>query len=124
DSLVVTELSRMTRSLLDMLQTTQQLEMRKISLISLRKISDTTATGRGFLSMMGSFLESGQSKLNSRAAGKLQPKPGKSGGRPRTDPEKLEHARILYETQEKTASKVCELTGVGQKNLFSLPSTT
>ncbi|MGP4122983.1 MAG: recombinase family protein, partial [Sodalis sp. (in: enterobacteria)] len=99
DSLVVTELSRMTRSLLDMLQTTQQLEMRKISLISLREnIDTTTATGRGFLSMMGVIHQMERElKAERAAAGRASAKArGKSGGRPRTDPEKLEHARILY----------------------------
>ncbi|MGP4122985.1 MAG: recombinase family protein [Sodalis sp. (in: enterobacteria)] len=122
DSLVVTELSRMTRSLLDMLQTTQQLEMRKISLISLREnIDTTTATGRGFLSMMGVIHQMERElKAERAAAGRASAKArGKSGGRPRTDPEKLEHARILYENSEKTASKVCELTGVGRRTFFS-----
>ena len=49
DTLVVTELSRMTRSLLDLLETTKILEQRQINLRSLREnIDTTTATGRCF----------------------------------------------------------------------------
>jgi len=56
DSLVVTELSRMTRSLMHLLETTQALEQRKVNLVSLRENIDTsTATGRCFLSMMGAI---------------------------------------------------------------------
>jgi DNA invertase Pin-like site-specific DNA recombinase len=50
DTLVVTELSRMTRSLLDLLETAKILEQRQINLVSLRENIDTsTATGRCFL---------------------------------------------------------------------------
>ncbi|MCP5198089.1 MAG: recombinase family protein [Gammaproteobacteria bacterium] len=54
DVLVVTELSRMTRSLLHLLDIVQMLETRQVELKSLRENIDTsTATGRGFLSIMG-----------------------------------------------------------------------
>ena len=56
DILVVTELSRMTRSLLHLLETAKILEQRQINLLSLREsIDTTTATGRCFLSMMGAI---------------------------------------------------------------------
>ena len=49
DTLVVTELSRMTRSLLNLLETAKELEERKLKLVSLRESIDTsTATGRCF----------------------------------------------------------------------------
>lgn len=122
DSLVVTELSRMTRSLLDMLQTSQQLETRQINLVSLRENIDTsTATGRGFLSMMGVIHQMERElKAERAAAGRAAAKArGKSGGRPRTDVGRLENARILYENSDKTAAEVCELTGVGRRTFFS-----
>jgi len=53
------------------------------------------------------------------AAGRSSAKArGKTGGRPKTDPEKLENARILYENSDKTAAEVCEIAGVGDGNLF------
>lgn len=56
DTLVVTELSRMTRSLLNLLETAKTLEQRQVNLVSLRENIDTTsATGRCFLSMMGAI---------------------------------------------------------------------
>ncbi|AYA42389.1 recombinase family protein [Xenorhabdus nematophila] len=122
DSLVVTELSRMTRSLMDLLQTCQALEARHISLVSLREnIDTTTATGRGFLSMMGVIHQMERElKAERAAAGRAAAKArGKSGGRPRTHIEKLENARILYENSDKTAAEVCEQTGVGRRTFFS-----
>ena len=122
DILVVTELSRMTRSLLHLLQVVKELEDYGVNIISLREnIDTTTAPGRCFLSIMGAI---GQMERELRAeraaAGRAAAKArGKTGGRPRTDPEKLEQARILYENSDKTAAEVCKMVGVGIRTLFA-----
>jgi DNA invertase Pin-like site-specific DNA recombinase len=122
DTLVVTELSRMTRSLLDLLETAKVLEQRQVNLVSLREnIDTTTATGRCFLSMMGAIHQMERELRAERAAaGRTSAKArGKTGGRPRTDPAKLENARILYENSGKTAAEVCEIVGVGRRVFFA-----
>ncbi|MEC4749042.1 recombinase family protein [Methylomicrobium sp. Wu6] len=122
DTLVVSELSRMTRSLMDLLTTAKVLEQRQINLVSLREnIDTTTATGRCFLSMMGAIHQMERELRAERAAaGRSSAKArGKTGGRPKTDPAKLENARILYENSDKTAAEVCEITGVGRRKFFS-----
>lgn len=122
DTLVVSELSRMTRSLMDLLTTAKILEQRQINVVSLREnIDTTTATGRCFLSMMGAIHQMERELRAERAAaGRSSAKArGKTGGRPKTDPEKLENARILYENSDKTAAEVCDITGVGRRKLFS-----
>ena len=43
---------------------------------------------------------------------------GRSGGRPRTDPKKLEQARILYGNSQKTAAEICNAVGVGRRTFF------
>lgn len=50
-----------------------------------------------------------------RAAAKAR---GKTGGRPRTDQDKLEQARILYENSDKSAGEVCKLVGIGRRTFF------
>ena len=122
DTLVVSELSRMTRSLMDLLTTVKVLEQRQINLVSLREnIDTTTATGRCFLSMMGAIHQMERELRAERAAaGRSSAKArGKTGGRPKTDPKKLENARILYENSDKTAAEVCEIAGVGRRKFFS-----
>jgi DNA invertase Pin-like site-specific DNA recombinase len=122
DTLVVTELSRMTRSLLNLLQTSGVLEQRRINLVSLRENIDTsTATGRCFLSMMGAIHQMERELRAERAAsGRASAKArGKTGGRPRTDIAKLENARILYENSGKTAAQVCSIAGVGRRSFFA-----
>jgi len=122
DTLVVTELSRMTRSLLDLLETAKALQQRRIELVSLREnIDTTTATGRCFLSMMGAIHQMERELRAERAAaGRASAKArGKTGGRPRTDAAKLENARILYENSGKTAAEACAVGGVGRRTFFS-----
>jgi DNA invertase Pin-like site-specific DNA recombinase len=122
DTLVVTELSRMTRSLLDLLETAKVLQQRGVELVSLRESIDTaTATGRCFLSMMGAIHQMERELRAERAAaGRASAKArGKTGGRPRTDAAKLEDARILYENSGKTAAEVCEMVGVGRRTFFT-----
>jgi DNA invertase Pin-like site-specific DNA recombinase len=122
DILVVTELSRMTRSLLHLLETAKILEQRQIHLLSLREnIDTTTATGRCFLSMMGAIHQMERELRAERAtAGRASAKArGRTGGRPRTDVAKLENARILYENSGKTAAEVCEVVGIGRRVFFA-----
>jgi DNA invertase Pin-like site-specific DNA recombinase len=83
DTLVVSELSRMTRSLMDLLTTAKLLEQRQINLVSLREnIDTTTATGRCFLSMMGAIHQMERELRAERAAaGRSSAKArGKTGG--------------------------------------------
>jgi DNA invertase Pin-like site-specific DNA recombinase len=122
DTLVVTELSRMTRSLLNLLETVKLLEQRQVNLVSLRENIDTrTATGRCFLSMMGAIHQmERQLRAERAAAGRASARArGKTGGRPRTDVAKLENARVLYENSGKTANEVCKIVGVGRRIFFT-----
>ena len=122
DTLVVTELSRMTRSLLDLLETSKVLQARQVELVSLRESIDTSSvTGRCFLSIMGAVHQMERELRAERAAaGRASAKVrGRSGGRPRTDPKKLENARILYEHSEKTAAEACAIAGVGRRTFFA-----
>jgi len=121
DILVITELSRMTRSLKHLLQVIDDLEKRRVGLISLRENIDTsTATGRFFISIMGAIAQMERELKSERAkAGREAAKArGRSGGRPRTNPQKLEQARILYENSTQTAAEVCKAVGVGRRTLF------
>ena len=122
DTVVVTELSRMTRSLMDLLQTSKVLEEHEIELVSLRENIDTTSvTGRCFLSIMGAIHQlERELRAERAAAGRASAKArGRSGGRPRTDVAKLETARVLYENSPKTAAEACAVAGVGKRVFFA-----
>jgi DNA invertase Pin-like site-specific DNA recombinase len=122
DSVIVTELSRMSRSLMHLLEVVQAIEHQGTELVSLRENIDTsTATGRGFLAMMGVISQMERElKAERTAAGRAAAKArGRTGGRPRTDPNKLEEARILYLNSDRTASQACHTVGIGRRTLFS-----
>lgn len=122
DILIITELSRMSRSLAHLLEITEELKNRQIDLKSLRENIDTSsATGRAFVSIMGAVAQMELEIKSERAeAGRAAAKArGKSGGRPATDPDKLEQASILYRNSDKSAREICELFGFSRRTLFS-----
>lgn len=121
DILVVTELSRMTRSLMHLLKVVKELEEQNISIVSLREnIDTTTATGRCFISMIGAISQMERElKAERAAAGRAAAKArGRTGGRPKIDPEKIEQASILYQNSDKSAAEVCKMVGIGKRTLF------
>ena len=122
DTLVVTELNRLTRSLLGLLETARTLEQRRIERVSLRERIDTTsATGRCFLAMMGAIHQMERELRAERAAaGRASAKArGRPGGRPRTDTAKLKNARILYQNSDQTAAVICKSVGIGRRTFFA-----
>jgi DNA invertase Pin-like site-specific DNA recombinase len=122
DTVVITELSRMSRSLPHLLEVVRTFAQQGIELISLREHIDTsTATGRCFLAIMGAIAQMERElKAERAAAGRAAAKArGRTGGRPRIDPDKLEQARILYLHSDKTAADVCRTVGIGRRTLFS-----
>jgi DNA invertase Pin-like site-specific DNA recombinase len=122
DTIVITELSRMSRSLAHLLEVVRLFEAQGVELVSLREHIDTsTATGRCFLAIMGAIAQMERElKAERTAAGRAAAKArGRTGGRPRTDPDKLEQARILYLHSDKTAADVCRSVGIGRRTLFS-----
>lgn len=127
DILVVTELSRMSRSLSHLLEITEELRKRQVDLKSLRENIDTSsATGRAFVSIMGAVAQMElEIKAERAEAGRAAAKArGKSGGRPATDPDKLEQASILYRNSDKSAREICELFGFSRRTLFSFLGKT
>lgn len=115
-------MSRMSRSLMHTLHIVRDFGACGINLVSHREHLDTTtATGRAFIGMIGvvNQLEldlKAERAVAGRAAAKAR---GKTGGRPRTDQDKLEQARILYENSDRSAGEVCKITGVGRRTFFA-----
>jgi DNA invertase Pin-like site-specific DNA recombinase len=122
DTVVVAELSRMTRSLMLLLSLVKTFEQRGVQIVSLREHIDTsTATGRAFLSILGAINQMERELKSERAAaGRASAKArGRTGGRPRTDVTKLENARVLYQNSDKSAAEVCQAFGIGRRTFFS-----
>ena len=65
---------------------------------------------------MGAVAQMERELKAERAAAKAR---GKTGGRPKTDPEKLKQAQILYENSDKTANEVSPIVGIGRRTFFN-----
>jgi len=104
-----------------LLQVVHELQERHVGIVSLRENIDTSsAMGRLFLSIMGAAAQMERELRAERAvAGRAAARArGRSAGRPRTSPEKLEQARILYESQQMTAIEAASAPGIGRRTLF------
>lgn len=122
DTIVVAELSRMTRSLRHLLSLVHDFEKEGVQIVSLREhIDSSSATGRAFLSIIGAINQMERELKSERAAaGRASAKArGRTGGRPRTDISKLENARLIYENSGKSVAEVCQTFGVGRRTFFS-----
>jgi DNA invertase Pin-like site-specific DNA recombinase len=121
DIVVITELSRMSRSLAHLLELTKMFEEKEVKIVSLSENIDTTsATGRFFISMMGAIsqMEREIKQERIRAGKEAARSRGRSGGRPKMPTEKLEQARILYENSNTSASEICDSLGIGRRTFF------
>lgn len=120
DVIVVVELSRMTRSLMHLLQLAKMFDDKGINIKSLREsIDTTTAAGRAFFLMMGVINQlERELKAERAAAGRASARArGKTGGRPRTDVDKLEKARMLYDSNCR-AEEVCKTFDIGRRTFY------
>lgn len=122
DVLVVTELSRMSRSLKHLLQLSQDFMSKGVEFASLREHIDTsTASGRAFFAIMGAIIQLElELKAERAAAGRAAAKArGRTGGRPKTDPTTLEQARVLYENSDASAATVCKRFKISRRTLYN-----
>jgi DNA invertase Pin-like site-specific DNA recombinase len=111
DTLVVTELSRMSRSLIHLLEVVKTFDQQGIALLSLRENIDTsTATGRCFLAMIGAISQMERElKAERTAAGRATAKArGRTGGRPRTDPTSLNRPGFSISTRTRQPLKCAD----------------
>jgi DNA invertase Pin-like site-specific DNA recombinase len=122
DTLVITELSRMSRSTGNCKDTGRKTSGTGVFARKYRHVHGD----RCFLAMMGAVSQMEREIKAERAeAGRAAAKArGKTGGRPRTDTDKLEQARILYQNSDKSAKQVCQLFGFSRRTLFNYIQNT
>jgi DNA invertase Pin-like site-specific DNA recombinase len=121
DTIIVTELSRMSRSVSDLMSIVKALEEQEVDILSLKENIDTrSAIGRFFFTVMGAMSQMEiELKSERAAAGRASAKArGRTGGRPRTDPLKLEQASVLYENSDKSSSEICKSLGISRRSFF------
>ena len=122
DTLVVTKLDRLGRSVKNLKDLADELQSRNIGLIALSQgIDTTTPGGRLFFHMLAAIAEFEHDLIVERtrdglAAARAR---GRSGGRKLTmTPEKIARARQMYDERKYTVAEIARTVGVSRPTIY------
>lgn len=122
DSLVVWKLDRLARSLLQLIETVNDLQNRDIGFRSLTENIDTSSSGgRLIFHIFSSIAEFERDLIRERTKAGLEAarKRGKHGGRPRAmDSAAIVQAKALFEQGDLTAKQIAERLNVSVPTLY------
>jgi DNA invertase Pin-like site-specific DNA recombinase len=122
DTVITESLSRLSRSSADLLAILSDWDKRGIIFISVKeRFDNTTPVGALMLTVMAALAQFERDVTHSRvvegiAAARAR---GIIGGRPKTDPKKLDMALSLYDARKNSVNEIVSLTGVSQGVLYS-----
>jgi DNA invertase Pin-like site-specific DNA recombinase len=125
DTLILSDLRRIGRSASEIIIMVDTLVKSGVRFVAIKESihlnrDNQDLESQVMVKMLELFAQIEHERLSQRRMERLVvPKArGRSGGRPRTDPEKLEQATILYENSNQTAAEVCQTVGVGRRTFF------
>jgi DNA invertase Pin-like site-specific DNA recombinase len=121
DVFVVYKLDRLARSTKKLIEVYDKLNELGVELVSIQDGLDTTTpTGRAMFKMIGVIAELERDMIVERTKAGLQAARarGRMGGRPKTDPRKIEKALKLYDSGSHTVAEITEMTGVTKATLY------
>lgn len=121
DVFVVYKLDRLARSTLKLIETIRSFEKLGVEFISLGdNIDTTTAVGKAMFGMLAVFAEFERNTILERTQAGLKAARarGRNGGRPKTDPNKIKKALILFKSEELTVKEIVKETGVSRGVLY------
>jgi len=121
DTVVIESLSRLGRSTKDLIELTELFEQRGVHLVSLKEQIDTsTSTGKLLFTLMSAVAQFERDVIADRTKEGLKSARarGRTGGRPRTNPDAVKKAVKLYHTQQYSIREIEELTGVKKSTLY------
>lgn len=123
DTIVVTRLDRVARSVHDLIAFTRDLETRNLGLIATQQAVDTsTAMGRMFFHVLAAVAEFERDMIRERtlaglAAARAR---GKKGGRPtKMTPTKIAAARKMYDEKTHSLDEIAGIIGVGRTTVWN-----
>lgn len=121
DTVVVESLSRLSRSLQDLLALLSSWQEKGINLVSCKESIDmSTVTGRLVVAILAALAEFERENLRERIREGLQSarQRGRIGGRPKTDKKKLDKAVRLHEAKTHSIAEIVALCGVSKTVLY------
>ena len=121
DTVVVESLSRLGRSTKDLIELTETFQSKGVNLVSLKESIDTNSpTGKLLFTLMSAIAQFERDVIADRTREGLKSARarGRTGGRPRADPEQVKKAVKLYKTEQYSIKEIEELTGVKKSTLY------
>lgn len=123
DTIVISDLTRISRSTKDLISLVEELGTRGINIKSLKESWLDTGTAQGKLmftifcglSQFERDLTSERTKSGLRSARAR----GKNGGRPAVKRANIEKALMLYDTQKISVKDICEMCGISKNTLYN-----
>ncbi len=135
DTLVITKLDRLGRSLKNLIELAGDLEKRGVDLLVIDQNIDTTSpAGKLFFHIVGAFAQFERDMISERTRDGLEAARarGRTGGRkPKLSGKQVDHARRLYDERDEagkrryTVAEIAGLLKVSRKTIYrSLDRTT
>lgn len=122
DVVIISELTRLSRSTKDLIGLSETINDKKVELISLKeKIDTTTATGKamfGMLAVMAQFERDIISERTNEGLASARAR-GRVGGRPRVTDKNINKALKLYESKEYSISEICDMCKISKNTLYN-----
>lgn len=121
DIVVVESLSRLGRSTKDLIELTEIFQSKGVNLVSLKEAIDTNSpTGKFLFTLMSAIAQFERDVIADRTREGLKSARarGRTGGRPRADPEQVKKAVKLYKTEQYSIKEIEELTGIKKSTLY------
>ncbi|MFN8356316.1 MAG: recombinase family protein [Spirosomataceae bacterium] len=127
DVLVIWNLDRLGRSLVDLVQTIEELTQRGVGLKTLTglPVDTTTSHGKLFLQIAAAFAEFERNKIRERTLAGLSAARarGKTGGRPKGLSKEAQKtamaAETLYKERKLTTSEIMATLGISRRTLYN-----
>jgi DNA invertase Pin-like site-specific DNA recombinase len=122
DTIVVHSLSRLARSIKDLLALVDQLTEKGVGLKSLTEdwLDTSTPQGKLLLTIFGGLAEFERDVIRERTVEGLKSARarGRLGGRPKADRSKVERALMLYDMETVGIMDICKMTGISKPTLY------
>lgn len=122
DTLVVTKLDRLGRSVKNLKDIADELERRGVGLRALSQgIDTTTPGGRLFFHMLAAIAEFERDLIVERTKDGLasaRARGRKGGAKPKMSAAKIRQARAMYDQKEHTVQEIAEVLGVSRPTIY------
>ena len=121
DSVIIESLSRLGRSVKDLMELIELFNKKGVNLISLKESIDTnTSTGKLLIVLLSGIAQFERDVIADRTKEGLNSARarGRVGGRPKIDKEIVKKATKLYNTNQYSIKEIEELTGIKKATLY------